>query len=513
MMAAQSKRMFSVENRDQQDEFKVIVKDDHSIKVKEQFLQFSKDPIMHNFGELPFGEIPEPLKYVRPHQLTTLSNGVRVCTEQIAGATANVGVYIKAGSRQEKMDTSGSAYLSLKMMERGTTSRSKAEIEEEIENVGSKLDYHTDREHQRLNMHVFKDDVSKAISLLGDMVVNSSINDGELELAKQDVINELENMHKQYQETSIENAHFNSFRDHYLGQPKKGNLDNIPQINTNSIREYRAANYVGDHIVVVATGDVDHQAVVQQVEQQFGSLQKSAQQRRHNSEKAIYTPSLQMMRDDEMYNTNVTVFYDAPGYNHRDYWAFELLKEVNGHYRIDQHAGHLNDTEKQYNALHTVLGELVDVTRHDAHYFTYSDCGLWGNYFFGNEVFTRNMNYAGVGPMTIKAHHFQEAEVVRARNKMYNDLLHQDQPEQVNLAIGEQILKFGRRVPRSEVAKRLSHMNAWHMKHLCNDWFYDAEPSFMNWGPCESTSAFGSYRYFKMQTTSSIFNFHHTLMD
>lgn len=96
-------RMFSVENRDQQDEFKVIVKDDHQLKVKEQFLQFSKDPIMDNFGELPFGEIPEPLKFVRPHQLTTLSNGVRVCTEQIAGQTANVGVYIKAGSRQETM--------------------------------------------------------------------------------------------------------------------------------------------------------------------------------------------------------------------------------------------------------------------------------------------------------------------------------------------------------------------------------------------------------------------------
>jgi hypothetical protein len=29
-------------------------------------MQFSKEPIMKNFGELPFGEIPEPLKYVRP---------------------------------------------------------------------------------------------------------------------------------------------------------------------------------------------------------------------------------------------------------------------------------------------------------------------------------------------------------------------------------------------------------------------------------------------------------------
>jgi hypothetical protein len=36
------------------------------VTAKEQHLQFSKAPILSNFGELPFGEIPEPLKYTRP---------------------------------------------------------------------------------------------------------------------------------------------------------------------------------------------------------------------------------------------------------------------------------------------------------------------------------------------------------------------------------------------------------------------------------------------------------------
>jgi hypothetical protein len=44
-------------------------------------MQFSKKPIMANFGDLPAGEIPETLKYNRPFQSTTLSNGIRVCTE------------------------------------------------------------------------------------------------------------------------------------------------------------------------------------------------------------------------------------------------------------------------------------------------------------------------------------------------------------------------------------------------------------------------------------------------
>jgi len=50
---------------------------------KEKVFQFSKDPTMSNFGDLPFGEIPEPLKYVRQFHSTTLSNGVRVCSERV----------------------------------------------------------------------------------------------------------------------------------------------------------------------------------------------------------------------------------------------------------------------------------------------------------------------------------------------------------------------------------------------------------------------------------------------
>ena len=33
-------------------------------------MQFSKKPVMKNFGDLPRGEIPEPLKYDRPMEMT-----------------------------------------------------------------------------------------------------------------------------------------------------------------------------------------------------------------------------------------------------------------------------------------------------------------------------------------------------------------------------------------------------------------------------------------------------------
>lgn len=104
-------------------------------------------------------------------------------------------------------------------------------------------------------------------------------------------------------------------------------------------------------MVVVGTGCVDHEKFVAEVDQAFGTIGKdtvTAQSSAHglNSEKNIFGPGLMFVRDDEMINSNVVVYYDAPAINDPDYYGFMLLKNVFGQYRIDQHAGHLNSTAK-----------------------------------------------------------------------------------------------------------------------------------------------------------------------
>jgi len=306
----------------------------------------------------------------------------------------------------------------------------------------------------------------------------------------------------------LENAHFNSFRDHMLGQPKHGDRDNIQNLTVDALQRYRAANYFGDNIVIVGTGAVNHEQFVDSVAREFDSISKTTSVNADGSDKAVYTPSLLFVRDDEMVNSNVGVFYNAPGIKDEDYYSFLLFKHVMGDYRIDKHAEHLNDVMKQYNNSHTLLGNLVDVTMSKAHYFAYSDAGLWGNYYFGNEVFTRQMNYVGVGVPTIYAHFMNDVEVYRARANLYNELLRKEHHSDINAEIGQQLLSLGRRLHRSEVATRVSHLDAYHLRHLANDWFYDAEPSFTNWGPIETTAVCGSYKYFKVNTMATVTNTH-----
>src|SRR5580700_11828328 len=115
--------------------------------------------------------------------------------------------------------------------------------------------------------------------------------------------------------------------------------------------------------------------------------------------------------------------------------------------------------------MHALLGDLVDVTRAESLYYSYSDCGIFGNYFFGNEIFTRQMNYCGVCLPTIYSHYMNEVEVYRGRNFLYNTLMNKESPQDIANVIGKNMIYLNRRVPRSEIAKRVAHIDNNHMKH------------------------------------------------
>ena len=119
-----------------------------------------------------------------------------------------------------------------------------------------------------------------------------------------------------------------------------------------------------------------------------------------------------MIRDDEKVNSSVGVFYDAPSWKDEDFYSFLLLQRMMGSYEINQNSTHLNDVQKQYNAMHSLLGDLVDATRAECLYSPYSDCGIFGNWLFGNEIFTRQMNYCGVCLPTIYGHYMNDVEVI-----------------------------------------------------------------------------------------------------
>ena len=144
--------------------------------------------------------------------------------------------------------------------------------------MGARIEAETDREVTSINLTCLKGDLSRAVSLVGDVIANATIDGAELEVAKQEQSAELEGFSKQQFDTTIEACHYNAFRDHQMGQPIRGDADNIQNITVEMLQEHRAANFTGENIVVVGTGNVDHDAFAKLVDQGFSSVAKEAAQ-------------------------------------------------------------------------------------------------------------------------------------------------------------------------------------------------------------------------------------------
>jgi len=113
---------------------------------------------MSLFAPLPPDYTVDPDLYRRspPTKVDTLANGMRVATEQSAAETATIGVFIDAGSRYETDASNGAAHFLEHMAFKGTTKRSRHDLEVEIENMGGHLNAYTSREMTVYYAKVFK---------------------------------------------------------------------------------------------------------------------------------------------------------------------------------------------------------------------------------------------------------------------------------------------------------------------------------------------------------------------
>lgn len=105
-----------------------------------------------------------------------------------------------------------------------------------------------------------------------------------------------------------------------------------------------------------------------------------------------------------MTNTAFSVAFQAPSWNDPDFFALNYFKRVIGEYRCDKYTGeHLNSPHLQYNSFHTYLGNYPDLILHKPFYFVYSDFGLFGNFIYGNEMYTQEMSVITQNTMSVYA--------------------------------------------------------------------------------------------------------------
>ena len=103
-----------------------------------------------------------------------------------------------------------------------------------IDKLGGQLNVKNTREITYYTLAVDKTQVSDAVALLADIILNPIFDATEVEAAKPALHKNAAPMDPEI--NSIESIHYTSFRDHALGQPNYGIRDNIYSITPEQVK-------------------------------------------------------------------------------------------------------------------------------------------------------------------------------------------------------------------------------------------------------------------------------------
>lgn len=276
-----------------------------------------------------------------------LDNGVVALTKESRRTPAvTISLAIRAGTVCDPPDRPGAMHLLSRVIDRGTASRSAAEIAETLEDRGVALTTGVSRHLFLLSCTCLAGDFETVLSLLADIVMAPSVPVPELATRKGEVITHLRQDADNPAVRATEELMALLYgAEHPYGRPVKGSAEVVDATTRHQLLALHAERFNPGGLCVVVVGDVDTAQVVDVVHSAFGAWRG---QTGRPPSLALPSPPdgrrravLPMMNKAQ---ADITYGFTTVARSDPDYYAFWLLNIVLGQYAM---GGRLGDSIRE----------------------------------------------------------------------------------------------------------------------------------------------------------------------
>ena len=259
--------------------------------------------------------------------MSRLANGMRVVTDRMDSVeTVSIGVWVDVGTRHEPAAINGVAHLLEHMAFKGTQRRSALDIAAEIEAVGGHVNAYTSREHTAYYAKVLKADVALAVDILADILQNSIFDANELERERAVILQEIGQAQDTPDDIIYDLFQECAYPDQPMGQPVLGRTEIIKQLDRDSVAGYQRRTYAAPGMLLVAAGNVSHDALVAAAERSFAALTAHSAAA---TEPARYVGG-DWREERELEQVHVLLGFPGFAFADRDYYAASILSTALG---------------------------------------------------------------------------------------------------------------------------------------------------------------------------------------
>lgn len=366
-------------------------------------------------------------------KFTTLASGVTVATETNPNASSStIGVYFGAGSRAETPYNNGVGALTTRALSQG------------YEN-GVLLSAVNTKEANAFVAHITNANIGAAASALLKIVVNREelIEKADFEAAKKALYADVDALERNPSQMVLEHLNASAFQGYSLGLPTLGTHDSIPDIEkTDSVR-FLQKNLLGSNTVIAASGNFEHEALVEALDKEF----QLADGPKPTRAPASFLGSEVRMRDDTIPRAFISIAAQGEGLNSPGYYVAKVGAAVFGSF--DQDSAIAKFTSPK---LASIVQEYHIVDRYYHFSQSYSDTGLWGfNAEISNLGLIDDFVHFALKQWNRLSISVTDAEVARAKAQVKTELLAQlDSSSAVVHDIASKVLLNGYRASISQ---------------------------------------------------------------
>ena len=406
----------------------------------------------------------------RDIRVSKLSNGLTVMTDRMDHLeSASLGVWVRAGSRDESSEQHGISHLLEHMAFKGTASRSALEIAEAIERVGGELNAATSTETTSFYARVLRNDVPLAIDLLADILNDSVIDSAELKREQHVIQQEIGAAQDSPEDVVFDDYLSVTFADQALGRPIMGTPDSVRSFNADGLRAYLQDHYHGSNMVLSAAGAVDHDAIVTQAEELLTSL---PQDDLKEPEEGHYSGG-ECRSPRPLQEAQIVLGFEGRAYQAKDYYASSVLSTLLG--------GGMSS--RLFQQVREKRGLCYSIY---AFHWAFSDTGTFGIHAATEAGDVPELMSVICEELLRCADTISQAELDRARAQIGASLLMAlESPGARAGQIARQQLLFGRLVSNEELMDRLAALTVQRMRDLAGSLFTTADPTIAAIGPID----------------------------
>ena len=203
---------------------------------------------------------------------TQLSNGLNVILDEKKSLdTVSIQVWCHVGSIHEGVSVAGIAHFIEHMLFKGTTKFNVGEIAGKIEGMGGDINAFTTFDYTVYYITIASRFVTQALTILSDAIFESAFDPNEIAKERLVIFEEIKRSEDAAAHVAVKNLLQLSFSDCNYGRPIIGYESSVGRISRDDILAFYRKWYVPRNMSLVISGNFDHDMLITQVQNYFGS--------------------------------------------------------------------------------------------------------------------------------------------------------------------------------------------------------------------------------------------------